>query len=125
VILQAAEVPGKVEVCVSDNASGDGTAELMADLAARAPCPVLYRRNDVNRGLASNLLAAVELARGAYCWLLGSDDLLADGALRTAVAHLEAVPDATGHAVGAIHVDAEDPSLRSVALARAFHPPGE
>jgi hypothetical protein len=35
------------------------------------------------------------------------------------------MPDATGYAVGAVHVDAEDPQLRSRQLSRAFHPPGE
>ena len=63
-IEQARGLPNLVEVCVSDNASGDETAEIVADLAARATCPVRYRRHPHDLGLVANLLSAVELARG-------------------------------------------------------------
>jgi glycosyltransferase involved in cell wall biosynthesis len=125
IIEQAREVLGQVEICVSDNASSDGTAELLDDISRRSPCPVVYHRQPEDTGLARNLLASIEIAHGRYCWLLGSDDLLAPGALRRACALIEQLPDATGYVVGATHVDAENPSLRSRALPRAFHPPGE
>jgi glycosyltransferase involved in cell wall biosynthesis len=125
VLGQASEVAGQVEVCVSDNASTDGTADAVAEISRRAPCPVVYKRQSTDMGLAPNLLAAVELARGRYCWLLGSDDLLAEGALIRVNELLGRVPGATGYVVGAVHVDADRPSLRSRALSRAFHPPGE
>lgn len=124
IIDQAHDVPGLVEICVSDNASCDGTAELLAEISRCSPCPVVYRRQPEDVGLARNLLASVELAQGRYCWLLGSDDLLARGALRRARKLIDEVPNATGYVVGAIHVDAENPKLRSRPLARAFHPPG-
>jgi hypothetical protein len=38
---------------------------------------------------------------------------------------MEKVPHATGYVVGAIHVDAENPKLRSRPLVRALHPPGK
>lgn len=125
VIDQAQEVPGLVEVCVSDNASRDGTEELLTRLSGEGGCRVTYQRQSEDTGLARNLLASVELARGRYCWLLGSDDLLAAGALRRVCRLLGEFPDATGYVVGATHVDAEDPGLRSRALPRAFHPPFE
>src|ERR1700678_2732585 len=123
-VEQARSLPDRVEVCVSDNASHDGTAEAMADLAARASCAVRYRRLPRDLGLAANLLSAVELARGEYCWLMGSDDLLAEGALERALALIENMPDLTGYLVGAVYVDSEDPGRRSRQLPRAFHPPG-
>ena len=125
VIEQARDLPGQVEVCVSDNASDDGTAELVSELARHAPCPIIYRRHDTDLGLGRNLLAATELARGRYCWLLGSDDLLVEGGLWQACELLEQMPDATGYVVGAVHCDADDPSLRSRSLSRAFFPPGD
>jgi Glycosyl transferase family 2 len=125
VIDQARDLPGQVEICVSDNASQDGTAELLAKLSSCASCPVVYRRHAKDEGLARNLLASVELARGRYCWLLGSDDLLAPAALRRVCELLDEMPNATGYVVGALHVDAEDPTLRSRSLLREFHPPGE
>ena len=123
-IGQAQDVPGLVEICVSDNASSDGTTELLAELSRNAACRVSYHRQPTDIGLARNLLATVELARGRYCWLLGSDDLLAAGALKQALELVGEFPDATGYVVGAVHVDAEHPSLRSRALPRAFHPSG-
>jgi abequosyltransferase len=122
-IDQSREIGDLVEICVSDNASGDGTAELVGELSQRSTCRLAYHRQPTNVGLARNLTAVVELARGRYCWLLGSDDLLAPGALSRACQLLEEFPEATGYVVGAIHVDAVDPTLRSRALPRAFHPP--
>jgi len=123
-IEQARRLPNLVEVCVSDNASNDGTAELVADLAARASCPVRYRRLPRDLGLTANLLSAIELARGTYCWLMGSDDLLEKGALERALELIEALPGLTGYLVGAVYVDSADPRMRSRQLPRAFHPPG-
>jgi Glycosyl transferase family 2 len=125
-IAQAAALPdGLVEICVSDNASRDGTQELLAELARKSPCRIAYHRHEHDRGLTRNLVASVELAGADYCWLLGSDDLLADGALARAAELIERLPRATGYAVGAVHVDEHDPRLRSRALPRSFHPAGE
>jgi glycosyltransferase involved in cell wall biosynthesis len=124
-IGQVGDVPSRVEICVSDNASCDGTAECIGELSRDCACRLVYRRHPENLGMARNLLAAVALARGTYCWLLGSDDLLAEGALRRACALIDALPEATGYVVGAVHVDAGDPTIRSRALPRAFHPPGD
>ena len=123
-IAQAQSLPDVVEVCVSDNASDDGTAEVMADLAVRASCPVRYRRLPEDLGLTANLLSAVELASGQYCWLMGSDDILEEGGLGRALELIESLPGLTGYLVGAVYVDSEDPQKRSRQLPRAFHPPG-
>ncbi len=124
-LAQAASIPDQVEICVSDNASQDGTQALVAELAEGAPCRLAYTRHASDAGLAANLLSAVGLARGRYCWLLGSDDLLAARALERVCELIGELPHGTGYAVGALHVDATDPSLRSRALPRAFHPPGD
>jgi hypothetical protein len=125
IIRQSGELPGRIEVCISDDDSRDGTAAMVADMARRAPCRVVYRRREVDLGQGHNLLAVTALARGRYCWLLSSDELLAEDALPRVCEMLEALPDATGYVVGAVYVDENDPSLRSRALARALHPAGE
>src|SRR5207248_816456 len=107
----------------SDNASRDGTEEMVQELAGRSPCSIRYDRRSRDEGLAPNLIGCVTLSRGRYCWLLGSDDLLAVGALARACELVQEVPNATGYVVGALHVDARNPELRSRALAHAFFPP--
>lgn len=125
VIEQARELPGLVEICISDNASRDGTEAMLEEISHLCPCPLAYRRQPENVGLARNLMGSVELARARYCWLMGSDDLLAPGALKRACQLLGELPGLAGYVVGAMHVDAEDPTLRSRALPRAFHPAHE
>jgi abequosyltransferase len=71
----------QIEVCVSDNASRDGTAEIIARHRARFGGRLRYHRNERDLGWGENLLGAVELARGDYCWLMGSDDAPAPGSI--------------------------------------------
>ena len=79
VICQATE---DVEVVISDNASSDNTEEVVRELQSRFP-RIVYHRNATNTGADQNYLKVVELASGEYCWLLGSDDVLADTAIET------------------------------------------
>jgi len=67
------------EVCVSDNASADGTRDVVS--AAQASIGVKYSRNEQNLGAARNFLRAVEMADGEFVWLIGDDDLLLPHAL--------------------------------------------
>lgn len=69
-----------VEIVVSDNGSTDATRAVMERFAARFP-RLTYFRQPENLGFDRNMLKAVELARGEYCWLFGSDDALAPDAL--------------------------------------------
>lgn len=69
-----------VEIVVSDNASTDATPEFMGELAARDP-NVIYVRQPRNRGADANYLEVVHHARAEFCWLMGSDDHPAPGAL--------------------------------------------
>lgn len=70
-----------IEVCISDNASTDGT-DIMIDIwRNKYSFPIVYKRNSENVGPDKNFLEAVSLAKGDYCWIFGSDDALADDAL--------------------------------------------
>jgi glycosyltransferase involved in cell wall biosynthesis len=71
---------GRIEIRVSDNASTDGTAELVRAMSARWPvlehCP-----NEVNIGAERNVIRCFDLARGEFCWISGDDDRVHPGAL--------------------------------------------
>ena len=102
----AADAPGAVELCVTDNASDDGTEAMVAGLIARG-APVRYLRHPRDLGAAANVMASVALAAGEWCWLHSSDDLVADGALRTVLATIAAHPGALGITVGRATFDVD------------------
>jgi glycosyltransferase involved in cell wall biosynthesis len=78
---QVFELGGRVELVVSDNCSTDETREVVERVAQR--WPVRYHRNEENVGAIRNIMGLVEnLARGEFCWLLGDDELLREGAAR-------------------------------------------
>ncbi len=87
------------EIVISDNASTDGTAALVAEHIA-AGMPILYDRLPENRGFDRNILNVTSIASGDYCWLFGSDDLMEPGALREVDGILRRYPDLTGMSIG-------------------------
>jgi glycosyltransferase involved in cell wall biosynthesis len=64
-----------LEVVVVDNASTDGTWEVLQELAARDQRLRIYR-NDTNIGPVRNWAAAFSKARGVFSKVLWSDDLI-------------------------------------------------
>jgi hypothetical protein len=101
----AAEAPGTVELCVTDNASADGTEAMIAGLVA-AGAPIRYRRHPRDLGATTNVMASVALATGEWCWLHASDDLIADGALRAVLAATAVPGDVAGVTIGRATFDA-------------------
>ncbi len=91
-----AESRDHVTVHVSDNASADGTEELMRGYVDRHGDRVSYRRNPTNQGLTRNILAVVEDSPGTFCWLLGSDDILLEGSVDRMLELLRGQPDIAG-----------------------------
>lgn len=89
-VLEKSSLP--IEVCVSDNASTDSTAAVVAEAQKRMP--IKYRRNPENLGVARNILAAVAMAEGEFSWLLGDDDRLLPQALERLAALMKASPRA-------------------------------
>jgi len=77
-----------IEVVISDNASSDDTAAIVARWQAALVCDVKYFRWDSNQGADANFLHVIDIASGEYCWLLGSDDKLADGAVAALLPYL-------------------------------------
>jgi glycosyltransferase involved in cell wall biosynthesis len=76
-------IPDHVEIIILDNASPIPVEKLVCDeLPHAAPC-VRFIRNPSNIGLAANLMRCFEHAQGEWVWLLGDDDTLHLGAIRT------------------------------------------
>jgi glycosyltransferase involved in cell wall biosynthesis len=101
VLAQASlERDGDLEICVTDNASDDGTAEMVPRIARGSPVRVDYWRHDSDVGAVRNIFAVVQRAAGEYCWVLGSDDGLEPGAIASALAALDRAPHVTGITVG-------------------------
>jgi GT2 family glycosyltransferase len=94
---ECAQLPEGVtaEVLVVDNASGDGSAEMVEREFSRSTIPVRLLRSTVNLGFAAANNLALEQAGGRYLVLLNSDAFLHSGALRRALDHMNGSP-ATG-----------------------------
>lgn len=69
-----------VEIIISDNASEDETQVIVSQFIA-AGLNITYFIQPANLGFGRNLTHAISLAKGEYCWMMGSDDFLVDGAL--------------------------------------------
>lgn len=82
------QVTDEVEVVVVDGASTDNTEAVMHAYEAKFPC-VHYVRLDKKGGVDRDFDLCVQQAQGTYCWLLGDDDLLLDGAVHTVLATID------------------------------------
>jgi hypothetical protein len=97
ILAECARLPAGLtaEVLVVDNASSDGSPEMVERefVALNSPLhpnPVRLIRSEVNRGFAAADNLAMETARGRYLVLLNSDALLSRDALRHALQHMDA-----------------------------------
>jgi len=77
------------EIIIIDNASTDGTADLVKGSFPRAG----YVRNDRNMGFASSVNQAAGMARGRYILLLNSDTLLIEGEVAKMIAGAGQIAD--------------------------------
>jgi len=79
----------KVEIIVTDNASGPQTADILKQLAQAYPS-VNYLIHARNEGGGFQIYAAPHRARGRWTWVFGDDDALENNSLHTIVSFLEA-----------------------------------
>ena len=82
------ELDGKVEIIITDNASGPETTAVLTELAETDPC-VNYMIHAHNEGGQLQIYAAPARARGRWTWVFGDDDALAEGTLAPIVELLE------------------------------------
>jgi hypothetical protein len=97
------EHAGRVEICVTDNASADGTAELVAELALAHP--IVYHRHVPAIGAGANVMAAAALGTGDWLWLHSSDDAIVPGALDAVLRRLQDASSLAGLSLGRALLD--------------------
>lgn len=73
-----------LEIIVQDNASTDGTWQIVQKLATKYP-EMSIEKNDHNVGMAPNWNLAINRAKGDYVMLLSADDLLEPGFLKQCI----------------------------------------
>jgi len=73
------EINSDVEIVVCDNASTDGTREVVEPYLTRGDFS--YYCNAVNVGMLGNLRVTANHAKGKYIWILGDDDLVKLGCI--------------------------------------------
>ena len=77
IVNSASRCASDVELLVVDNASIDITCDVASQFLDR---PFFrYHRNDKNVGMLGNLSVCARMARGAFVWVIGDDDLVRDG----------------------------------------------
>ena len=97
-----------LEVVVSDNASTDATAALLARLSA-ADGRVRVIRQPSNRGMVANLNAALAAAEGEHVMLLADDDWLAPRCIEATLGALRGPPGAIAALGGVTYLRAGEP----------------
>lgn len=106
-----------VEIVISDNHSTDGTEELAHSLHKDYP-NITYYRWDEEVECGRNLLKAVELARGEYCWLMTDDDRVEEGGVQHVLSILKQYPYLSGMSV---NVEGYDCHLKNKKKIRYSH----
>lgn len=84
--------PGTVDILISDNASTDGTADLIARLQATHP-ELRAFRNPENLSFDRNYLRCAEEALGEFVWIMGDDDVWLPGSVSRVLRELKAGAD--------------------------------
>lgn len=77
----------RVELLVSDNASPDGTPEVVERFLEQG-LRIRYLRNKTNIGPDANFLQCFEQACGKYVWIISDDDVLTSDAVGKVVTYL-------------------------------------
>ena len=85
IISQATE---EIEIVIVDGASTDNTSEIVA-LFQKQFSNILYHKGIQNMGVDRDMATSVELARGEYCWLMSSDDLVKKDAVAKVLSEIK------------------------------------
>ncbi len=100
------QIQENVDIVISDNASTDETQAVLATYAAKYDFIKTFRW-DENVGADRNYLKVVELSESQFCWLLGSDDKLEDGAISRILDEIDSNPDLCGLSVNSRNYDSD------------------
>jgi GT2 family glycosyltransferase len=119
-IESALSQPGDdLEILVIDNCSTDGSWEIATSFTDPR---LRLVRNETNLGLFGNFNRCLELARGDYIRILGSDDRLAPGCIRGEIEEMDRRPNVGVFSTRAWAIDESGNRKRVMA---DLMPPGE
>jgi len=102
------QVSDGVEVVVLDGGSTDATPQVVESFQARYP-GLRYVRQAQRGGIDRDLARTIDEARGEYCWLFCSDDVMKPGAVAQILGHIE-----SGHDVYVCGFTLATPDLRPI-----------
>jgi abequosyltransferase len=83
----------EVEITISDNASTDDTFCVVESARRSSSARIIYTRNKVNIGADRNMIAALSLASGCFCWSLADDDQILPGSVLHILSELKKRPE--------------------------------
>ncbi|MGA2569229.1 MAG: glycosyltransferase [Terracidiphilus sp.] len=106
------------EIWVSDDASTDGTREMMEESCRRHPT-VRYHRNEVNRGIAENLSFALARPSADLIARIDSDDRMEPAFVATLAALMAQYPEAGYAHADVVEIDGEGARTRVRRLHRS------
>lgn len=86
-------VADKIEICISDNCSNDGTELIVEQLKLRTKIEIVYNKNKKNLGADQNYMNVVKMASGYYCWFFGSDDRIKPNCIQDVLNALDSDSD--------------------------------
>lgn len=104
------QLDASTELVIVDGASTDETPAIVAERQRRSD-RLRYHRLAVNGGVDRDFAAAVELARGRYCWLFADDDLFKPGAVARVHSHLR-----EGHSLIIVNTEVRSADLSTVVV---------
>lgn len=81
-----------IEVCISDNASDDGTYEYLKNLEQQYNF-LKYERQPYNCGIDRNMIYVINMASSQFIWPLGDDDQLIPSNFNDILNLLQSAPD--------------------------------
>lgn len=77
---------GQVQICISDDCSPESPEGMINIVRSRYPqVEILFERNKENRGMDYNFLNSVMMASSEFCWIIGNDDMPAEGGIARVV----------------------------------------
>lgn len=92
------QITNDVDIVISDNGSTDHTKSVVA--SHQKQCQnIHFFRSAKNLGADRNYLSSIRHARGEFCWLLGSDDLIAPGGIHNILDLITKYPQLSGLSV--------------------------
>lgn len=104
-----------LEIVISDDASNDGTIEILRDCLRdyQGPHQVIINENDHNLGIGAHLRKALRLCHGEYILTQGGDDVSLSNRARVTAKYIQKFPSAAALGVSAIAIDEQGRELEA------------